>query len=70
MLLFFCLFFFLSFFFFLYSLKLSPKQYLKVMLNETIRNDDFYRNTTLQHCCDIVSNSYNIVPILQRRVAL
>ena len=34
----------------------------KVMLHETIRNDDFLRNTALQHCCDIVLNGYNIVP--------
>ena len=40
------------------------------MLHETIRNDDFYRNTELQHCCDIVSNGYNIVPKLQRCAAL
>ena len=40
------------------------------MLHKTIRNDDFYRNTALQHCCDIVSNSYNIVPIMRRCVAL
>ena len=26
--------------------------------------------TALQHCCDTVSNSYNIVPTLQHRVAL
>ena len=26
--------------------------------------------TLMQHCCDIVSNSYNIVPTLQRCVAL
>ena len=32
-------------------------------------NDDFKRNTALQHCCDIVSNGYNIVPALQRCVA-
>ena len=36
---------------------------LNVMLNETIRNDDFFRNTALQH-------GYNIVPALQRCVAL
>ena len=36
----------------------------KVMLHGTIRNDDFYRNTALQHCCNIVSNCYNIVPTL------
>jgi len=40
---------------------------LKVVLHETIRNDDFYRNTALQHCCDIVSNGYNLVQTLQRR---
>ena len=44
--------------------------YLKVMLDETIRNDDFQRNTALQHCCDVVSNCYNIAPKLQRCVAL
>ena len=44
----------------------------EVMLYETIRNDDFKRNTctALQHCYDIVSNNYNIVPTLQRCVAL
>ena len=36
------------------------------MLHETIRNDYFCRNTALQHCCDIVSNGYNIVPILHK----
>ena len=40
------------------------------MLHETVRNYDFYRDTALQHCCDIVSNRYNIVLILQRCVAL
>ena len=40
------------------------------MLHETIRNEDFEHNATLQHCCDIVSNSYNTVPTMQRRVAL
>ena len=40
------------------------------MLHKTIRNDDFYRKTALQHCFDIVSDSYNIVPILRRCVAL
>ena len=38
---------------------------IKVMFHETIRNDVFQRNTVLQHCCDIVSNGYNIVPALQ-----
>ena len=43
---------------------------LKVMLHGTICNDDFQRKTALQHCCDIVSNGCNIVPTLQRCVAL
>ena len=43
---------------------------LKMMLHETIRNDDFQINKALQHCCDIVSNSYNIVPKWQRCFAL
>ena len=43
---------------------------ITVMLHETIRNDDFERNTALQHCYDIVSNGSNIVPTLQRCVAL
>ena len=40
------------------------------MLHETIRNDDFKRNTGLQHCRDIVLNGHNIVPTLQRCVSL
>ena len=43
---------------------------ITVMLHETIRKDDFERNTALQHCYDIVSNGSNIVPTLQRCVAL
>ena len=43
---------------------------LKMMLHETIRNDDFQINKALQHCCDIVSNCYNIVPKWQRCFAL
>ena len=43
---------------------------LKVILHETIRNDDFKRNTALQHCCDIVLNGCNIVPTLEPCVAL
>ena len=35
-------------------------QALTVMLHGTIRSDDFQRNTALQHCCDVVSNSCNI----------
>ena len=45
-------------------------QHVKVMLYETIRNDDCERNTALQHCRGIVSNGYNIVPTLQRCVVL
>ena len=33
-------------------------QHVKVMLYETVRNDDCLRNTALQHCCGIVSNGY------------
>jgi len=51
-----------------YSLQITHA--LKVMLHETIRSDDFWRNVALQHCCDIVSNSYKIVPTFQRCVAL
>ena len=40
------------------------------VIHETIRNDDFQRNTVLQHCCDIVLNGYNIVPALQLCVVL
>ena len=49
----------------------NPQVYLKVILRETIRNDDFWRNTELQHCREIVSNAYNIVSaFLQRSAAL
>ena len=42
-----------------------------MMLYKKISNDDFLHNVTeLQHSCDIVSNSYNTVPTLQRCVAL
>ena len=40
------------------------------MLHETIRNNDFYRDTVLQYCYNIDLNSHNIVPTLQRCVAL
>ena len=43
---------------------------ITVMLHETIRNNDLERDTALQHCCDIVSHGSNIVPTLQRCVAL
>ena len=42
----------------------------KVILQETIRSDDFWHNRALQHCWDIVLNACNIVPTLQRCVAL
>ena len=48
-----------------FSSLLSPCEF-----NKTIRNNDFQRNTALQHCFDIVWNIYNIVPTLQRCVAL
>ena len=37
---------------------------LKVMLQDTIRNDDFWRNTGLQHCCDIDSSSCSLAATL------
>ena len=43
--------------------------FLKVTLHETIRNE-FWLSKALQRYCDIVSNSFNIVPTLQRCVAL
>ena len=48
----------------------TRNEQVKLMLHETIRNEDFWRNTALQHCCDIVSDGYNIAPALQRCVAL
>ena len=45
-------------------------QPLKVMLLGTIRNNHFWHNRALQHCWDIVLNACNIVPTLQRCVAL
>ena len=39
-------------------------------LHGKIRNDDFQRNTSLQHCWDIVSNGLDIAPIFQRCVEL
>ena len=41
-----------------------------MVLYGTIRNDDFQRNTASQPCCDIESNSGNVVSTLQRCVAL
>ena len=43
---------------------------LKVMLHKMILNDNFQRNTALQHCCGTVSNGHNIIPALQRCIAL
>ena len=43
---------------------------VKVMFHGTFRNDNFQRTTALQHCCYIASNGCNIVPTLQRCVAL
>ena len=55
---------------------LDKETLLKIWLKGEVTrddcNEDFKRNTctALQHCCDIVSNGYNIVPALQRCVAL
>ena len=47
----------------------TPFTYLFTLGDVT--RDDFSANyAALQHCCDIVSNGYNIVPTLQRCVAL
>ena len=43
---------------------------MQLKVTVTIPNNDFSRNTASQHCCDIVSNGCNIVPILERYVAL
>ena len=52
------------------QMTVPSKSALKVMLLETIRNEDKKCNTALQHCYDIVSNGSNILPTLQRCVAL
>ena len=44
--------------------------FIKVMLHKTIRNKDFWCNTALQICWVIFFNSDNLVPILERCVAL
>ena len=36
---------------------------LKVMLYETIRNDDFWRNTALQHCFEWLQHYSSIVTL-------
>ena len=40
------------------------------MLHGTFPSSNIWSNVALQHCCDIVSNGCNIVPTLQRCVAL
>ena len=47
---------------------LEDTVHFQVMLRETIRNDDFWSETALRNCCDIVSNGYNIVQTLQHCV--
>ena len=42
---------------------------IKVMLHGTICNDYLQRNTSFQHCCNIVWNCCNIVATLLRCVA-
>ena len=53
---------------------LDKETLLKIWLKGEVTrddcNEDFKRNTALQHCCDIVSNGHNIVPALERCVAL
>ena len=53
--------------------KIIPDSEIRISLHrvhETIRNDDFLRNTALPHCCNSVPNGCNIVPALRRCVAL
>ena len=52
------------------TLKFEDIVRLKVILHETICNNDLYRNKALQHCWDIVSTGHNIGPTLQCCVAL
>ena len=54
----------------LFMLSFAVSFPFKMMLHGTIRNDDFQRNTALQHCCDIEWNGCNVVPTFQRCVAL
>ena len=54
----------------LFMLSFAVSSPLKMMLHGTIRNDDFQRNTALEYCCDIEWNGCNVVPTLQRCVAL
>ena len=54
----------------LFILRFAVSPPSKMMLHGTIRNDDFQRNTALQHCCDIEWNGCNAVPTLQPCVAL
>ena len=53
---------------------LDKETLLKIWLKEEVTRDDcnvdFKSNTALQHCCGIVSNGHNIVPVSQRCVAL
>ena len=42
----------------------------KVMLHETIPNDDFWRNTALQYWNNIATIRNNVATMMQRRVAL
>ena len=42
----------------------------KVMLHETIPNDDFWRNAALQYWNNIATIRNNVATMMQRRVAL
>ena len=53
---------------------LDKETLLKIWLKGEVTrddcNEDFKRNTALQHCCDIGLNGYYIVPTLERCIAL
>ena len=40
-----------------------------MMLHGTIHSDDFERNTALQHCCDVVSNSCKIATQYRAKIS-
>ena len=45
--------------------KTNKQKPSNALLHETTRSDDFWRNTALKHCCEIISNDYNIVPTVR-----
>ena len=52
------------------EVSLVYKERFKVMLHETIRKDEFYRNTEVQCWTNVESVRNNVATMLQRCVAL